>query len=124
MAIHIRRRELVVTLCSAAAAWPLELLRELVPTAKLIAVMANPTNLPGNVERRDVEAAARAVGQRIVVSVAMNLPAEAGGTTGWFSRPKPSPGHTTASSCSRRSMRGHRRSRRRGTHHGNGRRRG
>jgi len=67
MAIHIRRRELVVTLCSAAAAWPLELLRELVPTAKLIAVMANPTNLPGNVERRDVEAAARAVGQRIVV---------------------------------------------------------
>src|ERR1700730_16801922 len=67
MAIHIRRRELVVTLCSAAAAWPLELLRELVPTAKLIAVMANPTNLPGNAERRDVEAAARAVGQRIVV---------------------------------------------------------
>src|SRR3984893_6840733 len=67
MAIHIRRRELVVTLCSAAAAWPLELLRELVPTAKLIAVMANPTNLPGNADRRDVEAAARAVGQRIVV---------------------------------------------------------
>jgi putative ABC transport system substrate-binding protein len=44
-----------------------ELLRELVPTAKLIAVMANPTNLPGNADRRDVEAAARAVGQRIVV---------------------------------------------------------
>jgi putative ABC transport system substrate-binding protein len=44
-----------------------ELLRELVPTAKLIAAMANPTNLPGTAERRDVEAAARAVGQRIVV---------------------------------------------------------
>jgi len=39
-----------------------ELLRELVPTAKLIAVMANPTNLPGNADRRDVEAAARARG--------------------------------------------------------------
>jgi putative tryptophan/tyrosine transport system substrate-binding protein len=44
-----------------------ELLRELVPTSKLIAVMANPTTLPGNADRRDVEAAARAVGQRIIV---------------------------------------------------------
>jgi putative tryptophan/tyrosine transport system substrate-binding protein len=44
-----------------------ELLRELVPTAKLIAVMANPTNPPGNADRRDVEAAARAIGQRIIV---------------------------------------------------------
>jgi putative tryptophan/tyrosine transport system substrate-binding protein len=44
-----------------------ELLRELVPTAKLIAVMANPTNPPGNADRRDVETAAHAGGQRIVV---------------------------------------------------------
>jgi hypothetical protein len=41
----------------------LELLHELVPTAKLIAVMANPTNPSGNADRRDVEAAARAIGQ-------------------------------------------------------------
>jgi putative ABC transport system substrate-binding protein len=45
----------------------LELLRELVPTATLIAVMANPTNHAANADRRDVEAAARAIGQRIVV---------------------------------------------------------
>jgi ABC-type uncharacterized transport system substrate-binding protein len=44
-----------------------ELLRELIPTAKLIAVMANPTNHPANADRRDVEAAARAIGQQIVV---------------------------------------------------------
>jgi putative tryptophan/tyrosine transport system substrate-binding protein len=44
-----------------------ELLRELVPTATLIAVMANPSNHPANADRRDVEAAARAIGQRIVV---------------------------------------------------------
>jgi putative ABC transport system substrate-binding protein len=44
-----------------------ELLRELVPTATLIAVMANPSNHPANADRKDVEAAARAIGQRIVV---------------------------------------------------------
>jgi putative tryptophan/tyrosine transport system substrate-binding protein len=44
-----------------------ELLRELVPTATLIAVMANPSNHLANADRRDVEAAARAIGQRIVV---------------------------------------------------------
>jgi putative ABC transport system substrate-binding protein len=44
-----------------------ELLRELIPTAKLIAVMVNPTNHPANADRRDVEAAARAIGQQIVV---------------------------------------------------------
>jgi len=44
-----------------------ELLRELVPAARLIAVMANPTNHAANADRREVEAAARAIGQRIVV---------------------------------------------------------
>jgi ABC-type uncharacterized transport system substrate-binding protein len=44
-----------------------ELLHELIPTAKLIAVMANPTNQAANLDRRDVETAARAIGQRIVV---------------------------------------------------------
>src|SRR3984893_6298957 len=46
------------------------------------------------------------------------------GRQGLISSPNPSPGHTTASSYSHRSMRGRRKSRRRGTHHGNGRRRG
>jgi putative ABC transport system substrate-binding protein len=40
----------------------LELLHELVPSAKLIAVMANPTNPPGNADRKDVSCA-RAIGQ-------------------------------------------------------------
>jgi putative ABC transport system substrate-binding protein len=44
-----------------------ELLRELLPTATLIAVLANPTNLPGHTDRRDVEAVAAAVGQQIIV---------------------------------------------------------
>lgn len=44
-----------------------ELLRELVPSAKLIAVMANPNNRAAIADREDVEAAARTVGQRIVV---------------------------------------------------------
>src|SRR5262245_52045052 len=49
-----------------------ELLRELVPAAKLIAVMANPNNLVAAADRRDVEAAARAVGQKIIVFEANN----------------------------------------------------
>lgn len=44
-----------------------ELLRELVPTAKLIAVLTNPTNQAANLDRRDVEDAARAISQQIVV---------------------------------------------------------
>jgi putative ABC transport system substrate-binding protein len=45
-----------------------ELIRELIPSAKLIAVMANPNNRGGaNTDRKNVEAAASAVGQRIVV---------------------------------------------------------
>jgi len=45
----------------------LELLRELVPAAKLIAALVNPTNRAARGDRRDVEAAARAIGQRIDV---------------------------------------------------------
>ncbi len=44
-----------------------ELLRELVPTAKLIAVLTNATNQAANLDRRDVEDAARAISQQIVV---------------------------------------------------------
>jgi putative ABC transport system substrate-binding protein len=48
----------------------LEVLRELIPNAKLIAVLANPTNIPALSDTRDVEAAARTAGQRIAVLAA------------------------------------------------------
>ena len=48
----------------------LEVLRELIPDAKLIAVLANPTNIEASSDTRDVEAAARAAGQRIAVLAA------------------------------------------------------
>jgi putative ABC transport system substrate-binding protein len=45
----------------------LELLRELVPTATTIAMLTN-SNIPEHVaERQDVEAAARAIGQQIII---------------------------------------------------------
>jgi putative tryptophan/tyrosine transport system substrate-binding protein len=49
-----------------------ELIRELIPSAKLIALMANPKNRAANTDRKNVEAAASAVGQRIVVLDAAN----------------------------------------------------
>jgi putative ABC transport system substrate-binding protein len=49
-----------------------ELIRELIPSAKLIAVMANSNNTAANTDRKNVEAAASAVGQRIVVLDATN----------------------------------------------------
>jgi len=45
----------------------LELLRELVPNASLIAVMIYPNNLNAEPDTADIEAAARAVGQKIIV---------------------------------------------------------
>jgi putative ABC transport system substrate-binding protein len=47
----------------------LELLRELVPNAKVIAVLVNPTNAAAAAQsdRQDVDAAARAFGQQIVI---------------------------------------------------------
>src|SRR5262245_59196712 len=48
----------------------LEVLRELIPNAKLIAVLANPANIPASSNTRDVEAAARAAGQHIAVLTA------------------------------------------------------
>ena len=43
----------------------LGLLRELVPTAALIGVLLNPTNPPAESQLRDVQEAARAIGQQI-----------------------------------------------------------
>jgi ABC-type uncharacterized transport system substrate-binding protein len=48
----------------------LEVLRELLPNAKLIAVLANPANTQALSDTRDVEAAARAAGQHLTVLTA------------------------------------------------------
>jgi putative tryptophan/tyrosine transport system substrate-binding protein len=45
----------------------LELLRQLVPKAKTIGVLVNPNNPNTEAERRDVQTAAQAVGQQLVV---------------------------------------------------------
>jgi putative tryptophan/tyrosine transport system substrate-binding protein len=45
----------------------LELLRELVPNAKVMAVLVNPTNAEAQPDREDVEAAARTIGQQILI---------------------------------------------------------
>jgi putative tryptophan/tyrosine transport system substrate-binding protein len=45
----------------------LEMLRELIPAAKVIAVLVNPTLLEAETDRKDVEAAAGAIGQHISI---------------------------------------------------------
>jgi putative tryptophan/tyrosine transport system substrate-binding protein len=45
----------------------LGLLRELVPGAEIVALLANPNHITGPVQIRDVEQAARALGQRLIV---------------------------------------------------------
>jgi ABC-type uncharacterized transport system substrate-binding protein len=57
---------------STLAAKRLELLHELVPAAKVIAVLLNPANPSSEADRRAVEAAAPAIGLQIVVLKATN----------------------------------------------------
>jgi len=45
----------------------LELLRQLVPQASTIAVLVNPNTLINEAERRDIQAAAQAIGQRLII---------------------------------------------------------
>ena len=45
----------------------LELLRKLVPKATLIAMLVNPSSVETEAERRDVQAAARALGQQLII---------------------------------------------------------
>jgi putative ABC transport system substrate-binding protein len=54
-------------LINALGAKRLELLRELVPTAAVIGFLINPTNPNAESEMKDVPAAARALGQQIIV---------------------------------------------------------
>jgi putative tryptophan/tyrosine transport system substrate-binding protein len=50
----------------------LEILRQLVPTAKIVAVLSNQNGTGDEIQLREVEAAAQAVGQRILVFNANN----------------------------------------------------
>ena len=54
-------------LSSGSAGKRLELLRQLVPSAATIAVLVDPSTAENKAERRDVEVAAQAVGQRLFV---------------------------------------------------------
>jgi putative ABC transport system substrate-binding protein len=55
----------VTTLSSALEPKRLGLLRELVPQAAIIAVLLNPTNPDAELQRRDIQAAAAAIGQQL-----------------------------------------------------------
>jgi putative ABC transport system substrate-binding protein len=59
----------VSLISGALGAKRLELLRELVPATKLIAILANPSN-PAEASQRDEQAAANAIGQQILVLTA------------------------------------------------------
>src|SRR6516162_6498442 len=52
----------------------LELLHELIPTAIIIGLLVNPTNPNAETQVRDMRAAARALGQQIVVQDVTNEP--------------------------------------------------
>ena len=53
--------------CRQLGAKRLELLRQLVPKATTIGVLVNPNNHETEAERRDVQAAAQAIGQQLIV---------------------------------------------------------
>src|SRR5262249_30190778 len=81
MTVTIGRRELLAALGGAAVAWSmaalaegkrLGLVRELVPTGALIAVLLNPSNANFQTQLRDVTDAARTVGQQVRVLNASN----------------------------------------------------
>jgi hypothetical protein len=62
--LDVKRREFIA----------LGILRELVPTGALIAVLLNPTLAPAEAQLKDVQAAAHAVGQQIHILHASNEP--------------------------------------------------
>jgi putative tryptophan/tyrosine transport system substrate-binding protein len=62
----------VNTLSPALESKRLGLLRELVPQAAIIAVLFNPTNPDADLQRRDIQAAAAAIGQDVRILNASN----------------------------------------------------
>ncbi len=62
----------VSILTAALGAKRLGLLRELLPSATLIAVLINPTNPNSEIQLKDIEEAARTVGQQIFILYASN----------------------------------------------------
>ena len=62
----------VTAITNALTAKRLELLRDLVPQAETIAFLVNPTNQNAESDTQDVQAAARAIGRRILVVAATN----------------------------------------------------
>jgi putative ABC transport system substrate-binding protein len=57
----------VCTLSSTLEAKRLGLLRELVPNAVTVALLLNPTNPDAELQRRDIQAAATAIGQHLLI---------------------------------------------------------
>ncbi len=57
----------VVFITGALGAKRLELLRQLVPAAATIAMLVNPNTPETEAERRDLQAAARAIGQQVII---------------------------------------------------------
>jgi putative ABC transport system substrate-binding protein len=58
----------VTFLVSSVSAKRLELLHELVPKATVIAALLDVNNLPGDIELKDIEAAARSLGRELVIA--------------------------------------------------------
>ena len=56
-----------VFFAGAVGAKGLELLRQLVPGASIIAMLVNPNTLVTEAERKEVQAAAQAIGQQLVI---------------------------------------------------------
>jgi putative ABC transport system substrate-binding protein len=57
----------VTFLVAGLGAKRLDLLRQLVPKAKLIAMLVNPGSVDTEAERRDVQAAAQAIGRQLII---------------------------------------------------------
>ena len=62
----------ITSIASALAPKRIELMREFLSDGAALAILVNPANPAGEAERRDVEVASRAIGQRMEVLSASN----------------------------------------------------